>query len=220
MTTSDIKVNQAGSPRKHRKKDNVAKAEQSKLLTFVNSNFGLFLLSTVFISSFSWGFNAFLTHQHDVKESQKNRQKIGLEIMNRIRYIDELKAPFPYNEYHTIQSAIDGFTVSANVNPSWIPHYSAVFPEYEPRSFMSLLWELETLSLEPQKKKLQSAHKPIETLNKYFQKLQYRVVNAPNRNPEGKIEILELSPDDVAELDNTVLKQINFLRDPTYYEPQ
>jgi hypothetical protein len=220
MNTPEKKVENKHPSRKQRKKDAVGESAGSKLLAFVNSNFGLFLLSTVFISSFSWGFNAWLTHERDVKEMYKNRQKLGLEIMNRIRYVEELRSPFPYNEYHTIQSAIDGFTVSANVNPSWIPHYSAVFPEYEPRSLMSLFWELETLSGEPQKTQLELAHKTIEALNKYFQKLIYRVVNAPDRNAEGKIETFELSSADVGELDTEVLKPIEFLRDPKYYERQ
>src|SRR5208282_1199910 len=142
--------------------------KQSKLLAFLNTNFGLFLLSTVFISSFSWGFNAWLNHQRDLKEAQKSRQKLGLEMMNRLKYLDELQRPFPYNERHAIETAINGFNAHANVNPSWIPHYSSVFPEYQERSLMSLVWQLETLSTGSAREKLKSVHRPIETAGQYL----------------------------------------------------
>ena len=104
-------------------------ARKATLMAFLNTSFGLFLLSTVFISSFSWGFNTWLTYQKTSADAQKSRQKLQLEIMNRLHYIDDLRAPFSYNHYHTIQNAVDGFIPGANTLPSHIPYYGAVFPE-------------------------------------------------------------------------------------------
>ena len=128
------------------RKEFSAEEKQKGFLAFVNTNFGLFLLSTVFIGCFSWGFNAWVNHVHDSAEAQKNRQKLGLELMNRLQYIDELETTIAYDERRTIETALYGFDPHANVNPSWIRHYGAVFPEYEQRSLISVVWELESLS--------------------------------------------------------------------------
>jgi hypothetical protein len=192
--------------------------KQSKILAFLNTNFGLFLLSTVFISSFSWGFNAWLTHERELKEAKKDQQKLGLEIMNRLRYLDELRKPFAYNERHAIETAISGFNARANVNPSWIPHYSSVFPEYQERSLMSLVWQLETLSTGSTREKLKSVHRPIETAGQYLERLEYKKINAPDKNPEGIIETLELSENDSKKFESEVLNPLGFLREPTYFE--
>src|SRR4051794_19164476 len=102
---------------RYKKKFEASPVRPSKFLSFLNSSFGLFLLSTVFISSFSWGFNAWLTHQKEVAETTKSRQKLRIEIMNRLQYIEDLKEPFPYNHYHTIENAVDGFIPGANSRP-------------------------------------------------------------------------------------------------------
>jgi hypothetical protein len=75
-----------------------------KTLAFLNTNFGIFLLSTVFISSFTWVFNTWTTHTRHAEETKKTRQKLGLEMMNRLRYLDELQDPFLYDERHAIET--------------------------------------------------------------------------------------------------------------------
>jgi hypothetical protein len=194
--------------------------KQSKLLAFVNTNFGLFLLSTVFISAFSWSFNAWLTHERGMKEAHTTSQKLGLEVMNRLRYLDELEKPFSYNERHAIETSINGFNARANMNQSWIPHYSAVFPEYQERSLMSLIWELESLSKGSDRVQLKSAHKPIEAAAQYLDKLEYKKVKAPGKNPEGIIETLGLSDDNRKTFESDVLKPLAFLRESAFFERQ
>jgi hypothetical protein len=198
---------------RYKKKFEAAPARKSTLLSFLNTSFGLFLLSTVFISSFSWGFNAWLTHQKEVVDSTKSRQKLRIEIMNRLQYIDDLKEPIPYNQYHTIENAVDGFIPGANSLPSQIPHYGAVFPEFQSRSFISLLWELESLSDKAQRDQLMTARKAIEAIRKYIQKLEYEEVQGPSRDPKGKIELLKLSAENRDSFIREVSEPLGFLRD-------
>lgn len=201
-----------------RKQLELTAPKQSGVLAFLNTNFGLFLLSTVFISTFSWSFNAWLTHKREAKQAQTTYQKLGLEVMNRLRYLDELEKPFPYNQRHAIETSINGFNARANVNPSWIPHYSAVFPEYQERSLMSLIWELESLSKGDALGKLRSSHKPIETAAQYLERLEYKKVDTPGKNPEGTLETLQLSDDDRKKLESDVLVPLSFLREPAFFE--
>jgi hypothetical protein len=192
--------------------------QRSGLLAFLNTSFGLFLLSTVFISSFSWGFNAWLTHQKETTDAQKSRQKLKIEILNRLQYIEALKEPFSYNYYHAVQNAVDGFIPGANVLPSHIPYYGAVFPEYQARSFISLMWELETLSDGPQREKLKAARAPLGEVHQYIEKREYEEVDAPGSNPEGKLKLSKLSPQDRDKFVHEVLEPLSFLHDAKFLD--
>jgi hypothetical protein len=188
------------------------------LLSFFNTNFGLFLLSTVFIGCFSWGFNAWTTHVRDGAEVQKTRQKLGLELMNRLQCMEEMETTFPYDERKTIETALYGFDAHANVNPSWIRHYGAVFPEYEQRSLISIVWELETLSDSKKREQLKSARQPIEKIKSYFPRLVYAKEPAPDKNPMGVVETFSLSKQDRESFEREVLAPLAFARDSTYFE--
>ncbi|HKQ87384.1 MAG TPA: hypothetical protein VJS43_11525, partial [Candidatus Acidoferrales bacterium] len=155
------------------RKEFSAETKPTGLLAFFNTTFGLFLLSTVFIGCFSYGFNAWVNHVRDRAEAQKTRQKLGLELMNRLQYIDELDTTFPYDERRTIETALYGFDAQANVNPSWIRHYGAVFPEYQQRSFISVIWELESLSGPEKRQQLKQARVAVEKIRAYLDRLVY-----------------------------------------------
>jgi hypothetical protein len=202
------------------KKEFSTEKKPKGLLPFLNTNFGLFLLSTVFIGCFSWGFNAWTNHVRDDREAQKSRQKLGLELMNRLQYIEEMKTTFPYDERRTIETALYGFNAQANVNPSWIRHYGAVFPEYEQRSLVSLVWELETLSDSKKRQQLKAAREPIEKIRTYLSRLVYAKEAAPNKNPEGVVETFSLSQQDRELFDKEVLAPLAFVRDASFFEKE
>jgi hypothetical protein len=187
-------------------------------IAFLNTNFGLFLLSTVFIGCFTWGFNAWTSHVRSVADAQKNRQKLGLELMNRLQYIDELKTKFPYDERRTIETALYGLDPQANVNPSWIRHYGAVFPEYEQRSLISIVWELETLSNLEKRQQLKEAREPIEQIKTYLQKLVYAKESTPGKDPKSVLETFSLSNEDRESFEKNVLAPLAFVRDSAYFE--
>jgi hypothetical protein len=187
-------------------------------ITFLNSNLGIFLLSTVFISMFTWSYNTWTNHMNSKRADQRARQKLGLEIMNRLRYLDEFETEFPYEERHALESALDGFDSHANVNPSWIPHYSSVFPEYEERSMVSLIWELDTLSRADQHIQIKGAIGRIELARTFIPRLRYTKIAAPGANPEGTLESFSLSPTDRHTFELEVIQKLSFLRDSSFYQ--
>jgi hypothetical protein len=83
---------------------------------------------------------------------------------------------------------------------------------------MSLIWQLETLSDKSTLARLKSVHKPIEAAGQYLEKLDYKKSNAPDKNPEGVIETLELSANDSKKFESEVLGPLSFLREPNYFE--
>jgi hypothetical protein len=188
------------------------------VIPFLNTSFGLFLLSTVFIGCFSWGFNAWTNHVRESAEAKKSRQKLSLELRNRLQYIEEMETTFPYDERRTIETALYGFDAHANVNPSWIRHYGAVFPEYEQRSLISIVWELETLSDSKKRDELRAARQPIEKIRTYLSKLEYAKDLAPNKNPEGVLETFSLSKQDRESFEKEVLVPLAFAKDAAFFE--
>jgi hypothetical protein len=195
-------------------------AKQSQILTFLNTNFGLFLLSTVFISCFSWTFNEWTTYTKNLAEAKRTREKLALEIMNRVKYLDMMDQTFPYSERKVVETALNGFDPKGNVNPSWIHHYSPVFPEYEERSLISLIWELETVSTKSFRQKLKTAREPVGKAGTFFEKLEYKKVLTPGKNPEGELETFSLNAKDKEQFDHDVLKPLAFLKDSSTFEAQ
>jgi hypothetical protein len=188
----------------------------SKLLGFLNSNFGLFLLSSVFLAIFSWSYHQWTTYLGDAKENEKAHQRVSLEVMNRLRYINKLTTTFEYDDRRVIQHALLGFDSSANVNPSWLRHYSSIFPEYQQRSLESLIWDLERLSTPQRRHKLRLARERITLIEPYFEKLQYWEVDGRGKGPDKKIGMYALKPEDRIHLQTEVLDGLKFLQEPTY----
>jgi hypothetical protein len=189
-----------------------------KVLEFLNTSLGIFLLSTVFISTFSWTANWISNRQQEHRQAAATRQKLGLEIMNRVRYIELLKGEFEYQEYHRIRSAVEGYAIGRSNDQPWIRRYTAAFPEYQSRSFVSLLWELQGLSVNEDREKIRSVREPVNSVESYLARLEYHVEAAPRANEEGKREMLGLAPGDRVAFERNVLSKIIFLKDPAFYE--
>ena len=192
---------------------------ESNTLKFLNSNLGIFLLSSVAVALFSWGYNQWTNHLRDEKESEKAYEKLSLEVMNRLRYFDKLTTTFEYDDRRVIQQALHGFDPTANVNPSWLRHYSAIFPEYQQRSLESLIWELERLSKPDRRNKLRQARKKVELIDPYFEKLQYWEVKGEGKGPDAKIGMYALKSEDQNRLRAEILNSLEFLKDPSYFLP-
>lgn len=220
MTDAPITPKQTDAEQKARISEQYAKKLKARLnksdspaMKFLNSNFGLFLLSSVFISVFSWGYHQWTTYETHKREDAKLRQKIGLEVVNRLRYIDKMAGAFEYDDRRVIQQSLFGFDAAANVNPSWLRHYSAMFPEFQRRSFTSLLWELEDLSEKDRRSRLQLARTKIALIEGYLGKLQYYEVNGSKRGPDKTIGMYTLTQSDQVSFKSEVLDSVAFLKE-------
>ena len=187
-----------------------APAQSSALWTFLNSTFGIFLLSTVFISSFTWLYGQWTGAKTQKHDTQKTWERLQVELSNRIRYFDKLTTRIPSQDYKVIRGALYGFDPAANVNPSWILHYSPVFLEYKERSFSSLLWELATVSNDSKKPKLKSLRETSYSIEACFDKLNYEEI--PAKDPKNPQEIYSLS---AADLDSCKTHAIDPIKEIT-----
>jgi hypothetical protein len=206
-------------PEKVRKRFRNSPHTESHTLRFLNSNFGLFLLTSVFLSVFSWGYHQWTAYLTKKQEDSKAYQQISLEIVNRLKYVEEMETPFQYDERRLIQESLFGFNPSANVNPSYIRHYSAMFPEYQQRSLPSLIWEIEKLSSPGRRSQLQVARQKAELVEGYLGRLEYSEISGTHKGPDKTIGIFALSDDDRSKFKNEVLEYLKFLEEPAYDLP-
>ena len=169
-------------------------APESKLWKFCNSTFGIFLLSSVFISSFSWTYTQWTTAHKERADRERSFQRLQMEIANRLRYAGAMTQRFPSSKYKMVREAIYGYDPQGNLNPSWIRHYSAVFPEYRERNLASLVWELSALSTPQQREEILQLRSRVDVLEMYFDRLQYSEVR--RKGVKGLDEFYELTPQD------------------------
>ena len=188
--------------------------QSSAIWTFLNSTLGIFLLSTVFISSFTWLYGQWTAAKTQNHETQKTWERLQVELSNRIRYFDKLTTRIPSQEYKVIRGALYGFDPAANVNPSWILHYSPVFLEYKERSFSSLLWELATVSKDSRKPQLKKMREISYSIEECFDKLNYEEI--PTKDPKNPQEIYSLSTADLNPCTTNAIEPIRAITRMTY----
>lgn len=123
-------------------KQQAAKSSKNKVVGFLNTNLGLFLLSTVFISAFSWGYNKFEYSVQEKREKERNTKKLKIELVNRFRFVGKIARRYPGEERAMIRTAIFGLNGGNYNSLSPIPGYSPIYPEFKERSILSLLTEL------------------------------------------------------------------------------
>jgi hypothetical protein len=167
-----------------------ASSKESGLWKFCNSNFGLFVMSTIFISLFSWTYGQWTASRRRHEEHEKTWQRLKVEVLNRERYVEKMTQRFSSREYKVIREAIYGRDSLANVNPSWILHYSPVFPEYKERSMSSLVWELESMARGKNVASLNDLRSDVYSIEEYFDHLLYSEI--PRKGQKDPDEFYEL----------------------------
>src|SRR6266853_1324551 len=105
---------------------------------FLNSNFGLFVCSSVVLASFSFGYHQWIKHQSD----QRKIEQLDIEISLRLRDMSVL-AQLPdrnrYNNVENIQRVDEG-----DSRKFWIRR--PAYPEYKDKNTTSLMWQLYLLA--------------------------------------------------------------------------
>ncbi len=106
----------------------------SRLWSFLNSNFGLFVCSSIVLASLSYGYHQWIKYQDD----QRKIEQLDIEISLRLRDMSAL-AQLPdrnrYDNVENIQRVDEG-----DSKKFWIRR--PAFPEYKDKNTTSLMWQL------------------------------------------------------------------------------
>jgi len=181
-------------------------------LGFLNTSLGIFILSTVFISLFSWSYNQLTERQRARVKRAETENRLRLEIAHRLRIIRKLTTRFSFVDLNIIRTATYGFRVGSMQVPSHMLIYSPIFDEYGARSLESLLLELESLVPEPEKSRIRTGRLNIFLISEYFDKLVQTAQEAPQAlNGEGKIYFCELPAAEKSNLEQQVFVSLALL---------
>jgi len=122
---------------KQRSRELLATTQKSRLWTFFNSPLGLFSLSSIFLGSLSFGYGQ-LTRYLD---SRRVADQLELEIALRIKELKRLTTGPDASRYsHVVYVSL--------VNQGDVSKFNLrkpIFPEYEKKRTVSLLWQLSLL---------------------------------------------------------------------------
>ena len=124
------------------------KAEPSRktIWEILNSNFTLFLMSSVVISGLTFAYQRFDTYRKASEDYKSRTEHLGTEIRYRLDMISSMVQPsFTYTTFYNAHGALLGVVGNRNPDATLVGEYSPIYAEFENRNLISLLWELQDL---------------------------------------------------------------------------
>lgn len=182
-------------------KSDSPKRPREKWFAFFNSNVGIFLLSSIFLSFFSWSYTNLKYQFNQSKVREIQFQQLKIEIAERYKSIEKVSSGYTNEERAFVRTAFFGLNKGKIDAKSALPAYTAMFPEYRDRNLKSLVWELRNLVVQNERSKLDSIRLVLDTFPRYFWKSQKQTTN------EGK-EIWKLYQSDSLAFNDKILTPI------------
>jgi len=147
----------------------------ANLWAFLNSNFGLFVCSSVVLASLSYGYHQWIKYQDD----QRKVEQLDIEISLRLRDMSAL-AQLPdrnrYNNVENIQRVDDG-----DSRKFWIRR--PAFPEYKDKNTTSLMWQLYLLVPVSDRPEIRRAiHQSIQ-IDRLIPQIRFKAASEPELPP-------------------------------------
>ncbi len=137
-----------------------------KTWSFLNSNFGLFVFSIVFVSIFSWGYTHWNEYRKEKSQNAATARRLDAEITNRIEHAEKILGD-ELRDIGSIHRAIWGGKAETS-RPS---QYTPIFSEFTYRSLYSLLWELEYVVPAKQVNEVKKARGAAKKIPLFFTRL-------------------------------------------------
>ncbi len=104
------------------------------MFSFLNTNLGIFLLSSIFLSSFSWVYNEYKTRKDLRLSNQREKTFLHYEIVQRLEVLQQLQDTISEDTKKDLVGAVrGGFTYAIRREYSSLS-LSALLIEYETRS--------------------------------------------------------------------------------------
>jgi hypothetical protein len=163
------------------KKQITDKKQNKGLVAFLNTNLGLFLLSSCTLSLITWGYTNYSTQLQEKNRKNNEINKLDIEITNRLEQLTSMNDTCDYTDFVNVTYALFGKNINNNATKT------AVFEGYVNRNLFSLFYEYFRLSNKPLK----------DTMLNYIKELQIYYNEFEKNNPhflssESKIKFSEI----------------------------
>lgn len=168
------------------------------LWTFLNSSFGIFLLSSVVLGSLSFGYTAW----RQSIDKRRQMEQLDLEIALRIQAMEKMctsKENVRYSNLVNINKVMGGETeVSLNVR-------KPIFNEFEHKGLTTLMWQLYLLVDGGQKKEIKDAIHQANDITEKIRQVRLDAASAlDDSHPQNETK---------AELDKRIDIEDHFTKD-------
>jgi hypothetical protein len=168
-TRAQIRLEEEYRTEVRRSVENTATAPKSRLITFLNSAFGIWLLSSVLLGLFAWSWQHINASMEEERAIITTIRKIRVELDNRDTVLVRATRPtMPARFRDVMRTAIYGVRPGLQEHPTWKLFYAAIYPEFSPRSYRSLVVELAALDRYSLNKSLQTDLNFIEEVMEEF----------------------------------------------------
>ena len=109
----------------------------------VNSPFFIFVMSTIVVGMFSYAAQTYSDFNKQRIERATKISHLLTELSYRVDLMSAMEAQkFRYTELFSANGAIHGHRGNIDGNQRLIGDFSAIYPEFDDRTFMSLMWDL------------------------------------------------------------------------------
>jgi hypothetical protein len=187
----------------------------SAIWSFLNSNFGLFICSSVFITFISWSYNQLQLSTKGKIERDQTIQKLITEIKYRNILLASRIDDYYYHDdslnYYVIDQVrivFEGDIEELSGGKMEATGFTPIFPEYAKRGLINLYWELTSYS-EKESKEISDTHtKGLVKFNLDIQRLL--------KNDLDTDESTSMEGGDIAQLDSIIKVFTNHI-DSTYF---
>jgi hypothetical protein len=130
------------------------------LWKFVNSAFGLWLLSSVVIAGFTFLYSAWDKNEQEKRSQRSERRRIETEVQARINQARNLQSGASNEQFWVALLLLQ--------QPMHHEFSIATMPEYEKSSLLALLYRLQDLVPQASRQKLSSAQQRARILSDLF----------------------------------------------------
>ncbi len=144
------------------------KTSRQKILSFLNSNFGLFLLSAVLLSGLSGAYTWHTTRQSEAERTRELVTRLDIEISYRLSTLPHVDTDrFTFSDFHTARGALEGI---AEQHPEYgkFGDFSPIFLEFEGRSLFALMWQLRALVPESESREINARLGQVKEIRTFF----------------------------------------------------
>lgn len=184
----------------------------SKFWKFVNSSFGIWLLSTVVVGLIVYLYNDSKLQNEISANNAATIQKLETEASNRLQQfklaLSNQQASKIYYQKEDLVYMIDGDLVKNGTLSSEKPIY--IFPEYKERTMNSLLYEIERLSVDKKSiSNILEARKLLTDIQSSLLKMEDEPRPEFLLNPQIQriLQIAQIQPDNLTQSDRKILSE-------------
>lgn len=149
----------------------MAKELKSKLWVFLNSNFGLFMMSSIVVSFITWSYTQWTDSLEKEKVLSEKLTKLETEFSYRVQVMQN------YFESECVDHDQIGRKTVDDIDQIYraAPSYQAIFPENAEKDLHMIIWELSAVQKEDAKHLYISCFDSLLKFNTELNRLQTQV---------------------------------------------